>query len=92
MGIKKEIIKKNVLACLIYMVITFLLSFLLVKEHRTIVFPILFSVIAGIHFMVVGVLMAINHINLDKEKRNGYMIAFAIIWSLILLSQFVNFI
>jgi len=91
LGVKNNIIKKNVLTCVSYMAIIFLLSLLFSKQDRSLIFPFLFSIIAGFHFMVVGVLMAINHFNLKSEKRNAYMISFGVIWLLIVISQTIFF-
>ena len=87
----KRIFKLNSLIAISYTVLLVAVSFLFSTEGRGIILGFVYTFIGCIHFMAVGIMMAINHFKSDNEKRNGYMASFGFIWVLLLAVQIVAF-
>lgn len=81
----KSIFKFNALIALGYTIIFVLISLLFSPLHRAIFLGFVYGFVGCIHFMIVGILMAINHFKQVFDKRNGYMASFGFIWLLILI-------
>jgi len=84
----KGIFKQNALIATGYTVF-FIIIFILCRKtwQGSVALLILFYSIGIIHFMIMGIFMAINHFKSIMEKRNGYMAAFFFIWLMLLLGN-----
>jgi hypothetical protein len=87
----KKIFKKNALICIAYTAFFIAISFLFDRPGRDLLLGFVYGFVALIHFMTMGVLMAINHFKSVTDKRNGYMASFAFIWVLLLLVHLTEF-
>ena len=87
----KKIFKLNALIAISYTVLLVAISFLFGTEGRGIILGVVCTFIGCIHFMAMGIMMAINHFKSDNDKRNGYMASFGFIWLLLLTVQVVAF-
>jgi multidrug transporter EmrE-like cation transporter len=84
------IFKKNLLMSLAYTFIVVSVSFLFSRVTQSIILGIIFALFAGIHFMVVDILMAINHFQSNITQRNGYAASFTLVFLLLFLVQTLN--
>ena len=87
----KSIFKLNALIALGYTVFFVAISFLFNRLDRFIFLGFVYGFVACIHFMIMGVLMAINHFKQIFDKRNGYMASFGFIWLLLLIVNVAQF-
>jgi hypothetical protein len=87
----KKIFKLNALIALGYTVFFVSISFLFNRFDRSIFPGIVYSFVACIHFMIMGVLMTIWHFKQVFDKRNGYMASFGFIWMLIIIVNIFGF-
>lgn len=87
----KSIFKRNALIAVCYSIVLLGISFLFEKSDRPIIAIFLYCIVGGAHFMIMGILMAVNHFQQKTDKRNGYMASFAFIWVLILLGCIAEF-
>jgi hypothetical protein len=83
----KKIFRQNALIAIGYTVVLFGISFLFSRYSQSTLAITLYVVFGGIHFMIMGVLMAINHFQSKLAERNGYMASFAFIWVLIIVAS-----
>jgi len=81
----KDVFKPNALIAISYTVFLVCISFLVDKSVAVIILTFIYSLIAGFHFMAMGVLMGIYHFKDEPGKRNGYMASFALIFALMVL-------
>ncbi|MDB5131817.1 MAG: hypothetical protein JWR02_1566 [Mucilaginibacter sp.] len=86
-----KIFKLNALIAVSYTVFFVAISFMFDRTGRAVILGIVYAFVACIHFMAMGVLMAINHFRSLIGERNGYMASFAFIWVLLLLVQVSQF-
>ena len=82
----KNIFKQNALIAIGYVVVLFGISFLFSKSSQSSIAITFYIVFGGIHFMIMGIFMAINHFQSKIAERNGYMASFAFIWALVVLA------
>jgi len=87
----KNIFKLNALIALAYTIFFVAISFLFDRLGRSIFLGVGYSFVACIHFMIMGVLMAIYHFKRISDKRNGYMASFGFIWLLVLIVNVAGF-
>jgi len=87
----KSIFKKNALIAISYTVFFVGISFLFNEMWQSIILGFVYSFVACIHFMIMGVSMAIYHFKEITNKRNGYMVSFGFIWFLVLLVNTARF-
>jgi len=81
----KRIFKLNALIALGYTIFFVLISLLFSRLNSIIFLGFVYTFVACIHFMIMGILMAIYHFKQVFDKRNGYMASFGFIWLLILI-------
>jgi len=84
------IFKKNSLLALSYTFIIIGFSLLFDRSNQSLILN-LYDLIAGTHFIITGIYMAINQYKANITKRNAYMASFGLIWLLIILVQGLNF-
>ncbi len=87
----KKIFRLNAFIALGYTIFFVLLSILLSNIGRGILLGLIYPIVAGIHFVIMGILMTINHFQLSIDKRNGYMASFFFIWVLLILVKISEF-
>jgi hypothetical protein len=87
----RKIFKKNALIAVAYTVFFVVISFLFDRLGRGLLLGFIYGFVALIHFMAMGILMAINHFKSLIDKRNGYMASFGFIWLLFLSVQITEF-
>jgi|GEM_PF-1160765 len=87
----KRIFKLNALIAISYTIFLVAISSLFSSEGKALILGLLYMFIACIHFMGVGVMMAVNHFRSNTDERNGYMASFGFIWLLLLVVQVIEF-
>jgi len=86
-----SIFKLNAIIAIIYTAFFVGISFLFNKDTQSIILEIIYSIVAGFHFIAMGILMAIYHFQSSINKRNGYMASFVFIWLLLLMVHYWGF-
>ena len=87
----KRIFKLNAMIAICYTAFLVATSFLFSSTGKAFILGFVYMFIGCIHFMAVGIMMAINHFKSNIDARNGYMASFGFIWLFLLVVQVVGF-
>jgi len=87
----KRIFNVNAIILFSYTLVLGGLAQLFEKNSRAGFMIFVFGFVSVIHFMIVGILMAIYHFQGKDDYRNAYFKVFSLIWVVILLVMALSF-